>query len=824
MAAERSNLASLVGDFERHGGDVAVVSLSGLRQRRTSYAQLAALSRRFAAELVRRGLSKGDRVLLWGQNGPEWVAAFFGCVLRGVLPVPLDYAGTPELVRRVHAEVSPRLIVGDEGKLQALRLDSPCLFFEDFENSITTDQLSAIPDLNGGDPLQIVFTSGTTGEPKGVVHTHKNVLASLLPIEREMQKYLRYERFFHPIRFLHTLPLSHVFGQFMGLWIPPLLAAEVHYESRLVAAEIAERIHRERISVLAAVPRVLDLMRSYMEARFPDLPARLSASSGISAWRRWWRFRHIHRLFGLKFWAFVCGGAALSPEGEQFWNALGFLVVQGYGMTETTALVTLNHPFHPASGTIGQVLPGREVRLGSDGEVLVRGDTISDTTWQRGGLQKQEASWLATGDLADFDKHGNLRFKGRKKDVIVTSSGLNIYPEDLEAALMRQPGVKAAAVIEIEAGHNPEPQAVLALQGSSDAAPAIAGANRELAEFQQIRHWIVWPDPDLPRTSTGKVLKREIARRIADGDIGPDASNNRSGELNLDSLGRVELQAQLERQYGVSLDDAALQNVKTQEDVQELVRSASPAAAEQQRRGPEHRYPHWPWNPLQQALRSAFLEAIAMPLAWFLAKPRVRARIREWPRQPVLIVCNHITAYDAAFILYALPGRLRRHVAIAMSAEMLFDMRLGRNQGNWFVNLVAPIGYWLVIALFNVFPLPQVSGFRQSFRHAGEAMDRGYSVIVFPEGRRSDDGTPLPLKAGAGLLWKELQTAALPVYLTGLGELKVTKERWFRSGKITVTVNEVLAADTSASPEELTERLRQGIFGASGQVSSEKAV
>ena len=128
-------------------------------------------------------------------------------------------------------------------------------------------------------------------------------------------------------------------------------------------------------------------------------------------------------------------------------------------------------------------------------------------------------SWLATGDLAEFDEQGNLRFRGRKKDVIVTSSGLNIYPEDLEAALARQPGVKTSTVVETAGAHGPEPLAVLVMTAGGDAGAAVAAANEELAEYQQIRRWIIWPEPDLPRTSTGKVLRREVARRIATGEI-----------------------------------------------------------------------------------------------------------------------------------------------------------------------------------------------------------------------------------------------------------------------------------------------------------------
>ncbi|HLH01338.1 MAG TPA: AMP-binding protein [Bryobacteraceae bacterium] len=809
MADSRQNLASLVDDFERHRSDIAIQAPRGLRQTRTTYAELASLARRFAAELELRQIGKGERVLLWGENSAEWVAAFFGCVLRGVLPVPLDAAGSREFAARVVTEVAPRLIVADRERAEQI---NATLVLEELPRSLTARKATALENLVPDDPLQVIFTSGTTGEPKGIVHTHANVLASIAPIEREMQKYLRYERFFHPIRFLHTLPLSHVFGQFMGLWIPPLLAAEVHYQNRLVASELAVQIHRDRISVLATVPRVVEMMRSYLRERFADLDQRQQTAGHLKAWQRWWHFRDVHRLLGFKFWAFISGGAALPPETEQFWNSLGFVVVQGYGMTETTALVTLNHPFKPAQGTIGQVLPGREVKLSEEGEVLVKGSSISNITWQNGRAHRTGDEWLHTGDLAEFDEAGNLRFRGRKKDVIVTAAGLNIYPEDLEQALARQPAIKTAAVIESDSGNGPEPVAVIVAADPVRIDEAVENANRELASFQQIRRWLIWPDPDLPRTSTGKVLRREIVRRMAAGDA---ASEARGGaDLNLDSLGRVELQAKLEQQYGIVLDDAALQEVKTKADLDQLVRTA-PAG---ERRDP-HLYLHWPWHPLQQLIRAAFINAIAMPFVWFLATPRVRCN-SEPLSGPLLLAANHLTSYDAAFVLYALPVRLRSRVAIAMSGEMLLDMRRARNQGNWFLNLLGPVAYFLITALFNVFPLPQRSGFRRSFQHAGEAIDRGYSVLVFPEGHRSEDGNPQPFRTGSGLLWKELGVTALPVFIAGLGELKAKGGRWFRSGKIEVRTGEPLQLEPHRSPEELTETLRQGVFGLLDERSS----
>jgi long-chain acyl-CoA synthetase len=196
----------------------------------------------------------------------------------------------------------------------------------------------------------------------------------------------------------------------------------------------------------------------------------------------------------------------------------------------------------------------------------------------------------------------------------------------------------------------------------------------------------------------------------------------------------------------------------------------------------------------------------------FLGAPRILRKVRDLPHEPALIIANHVTSYDVPFVLAALPRRMRVRCAAAMSGEMLLDMRLGRNQGHWFLNLVAPIGYALITGLFNVFPLPQKSGFQRSFRHAGEAMDQGYSVIVFPEGRRSDDGSPQPFMRGSGLLWKELHAPAIAVRLEGLGELKQQRSGWFRSGKIVSSIERVLSESETAAPDELTDQLERAVF------------
>ena len=253
-APMRDHLATLLDDLRRHSREVAVVHHQGIRRRVTTYGEIARLAGRFAALLVQRGVEPGDRVLLWGENSAEWIAAFYGCLLRGVLAVPLDAIGSAEFAARVAADVAPKLAVGDALLLEQLPDDDPLAFprltFEDWLAALPGEEADPVAGLSRETPLEILFTSGTTGDPKGVVLTHGNVLASVGPIEEGAQPYLRYERLIHPLRILHTLPLSHVFGQTMGLWVPPIFAAELHFESRLVALT-AHRDHPPRAHLRA---------------------------------------------------------------------------------------------------------------------------------------------------------------------------------------------------------------------------------------------------------------------------------------------------------------------------------------------------------------------------------------------------------------------------------------------------------------------------------------------------------------------------------------------------------------------------------------------
>ena len=911
----RDHLATLLDDFRRYDRQIAVVHFQGNRRRATTYGELALLAGRFAALLAQREIGLGDRVLLWGENSAEWIAAFYGCLLRGVLAVPLDAYGSAEFAQRVSADVRPKLAVGDAVLLHQLPSEWLRLSFDDWLSALPAEEAGPIAGLSRQTPLQILFTSGTTGDPKGVVLTHGNVLASVEPIEAGAQPYMRWERLLaHPLRILETLPLSHVFGQTMGLWVPPIFTAQVHFESRLVAGRLIETIKRERISVLAAVPRVLALLKTHLEASHPGLTERIAASTGIRAWKRWWRFRDVHSAFGLKFWAVISGGGALPGPLEQFWNALGLVVVQGYGMTETSALITLNHPFHVARGTIGKPMPGREVKLGPDGEVLVRGESISAASWSGGAMRPRANEWLATGDLAESGPGGELRFLGRKSEVIVTAAGMNLHPEDLEAAIEQEPGVTACAVVAMETASGPEPCAILAMRGHGDgAAAAIERANQRLAEFQQLRRWILWPEPDLPRTSTGKVRRKAVSAWLAGiqdsarngeaaaasagafgassdwllaliAEISGEAPHGVGDELRLsedlllDSLGRVQLAAALEERLGIAPQPQGglLEEARTLGELRSLVageaketitdeqtRLRAPgvnsdgtieASSQRDSEGGEgfnprempaesgralapeaffssnslqtsnssasdpsesastgYLYPRWPWLAPFQWLRVAFIEAVERPLVWLLAAPRVVAPELPEDAEPLLIVANHVTAYDGPLLQYALPGPLRRRIAVAMAGDMLEDYRHFRNPerapGRRGFYLPGPLIWLLLTALFNVFPLPRRRNFQRSFAHAGAALDRGYNALVFPEGTRSAEGSLARFRGGIGLLVKQSGARVLPVGLRGLGELKAARRGWFRSGRIEIHIGQPIRFAPEETEAAITERL-----------------
>jgi long-chain acyl-CoA synthetase len=834
MQMPAESLLSFVQNYGAEGAEIAVRQSRGYRKESWTYCRIAEEANRVAREMESRGVRKGESVLLWGENSAQWIIAFLACLISGVVVVPIDHASPEDFADRVSREVNAKLAFRSDGHpeiagLSSISLESLCSIIARHEPSPYPS-----PSLSRQDTLEIIFTSGTTAEPRGVVISHGNVLANIEPLESEIRKYLRYKKLVHPIRFLNLLPLSHVFGQMLGIFIPPLLAGTVLFADSLKPAELIDTIHRGRVSVLVAVPRFIESLQREVErdeeraGRTSQFQRTFAAAEHEHFLRRWWRFRRIHSRFGWKFWAFISGGAALPSATETFWNRVGYAVIQGYGMTETTSLITLNHPFRSDRGSIGKVFPGMEVRVGENGEILVRGENVAKAYQQKGAMQSltERDGWFRTGDIAERDESGRLYFKGRSRNVIVTSAGMNVYPEDLEKALRGQPEIRDCAVVGIPRDGDEAPAAALLLsQRDADAASAVEHANQQLAEYQKIRHWIVWPEPDFPRTPTQKPIlpriraalqnsdNRAVAKsiapeslaslitRITGRPIPTDSTDaNLETDLQLTSLDRVELMSVLEQRYQVQLDDVQFQNAATVGQLQKLVSERPPATA-------QHVYPNWPQSWPMTLFRLAVYYLLSWPATYLLAAPRIRGRehLRRL-RGPVLVISNHVTYLDIAWILPALPLRMRHRLATAMGGERLARMRRPAKTLSLFERFMERLRYVLVTSLFNVFPLPQQSGFLQSFHFAGDLVDRGWNILVFPEGQTTD-GVIVPFRSGIGLLAAKLNIDVVPVYLDGLADLKKENRIMTHPGHVRVTIGKPVRFASTQDPHEIAAEL-----------------
>jgi long-chain acyl-CoA synthetase len=835
---ERRSVVEYLAGFLRRGRECAYIQHRGYRTERWSYRQVAETAFRFARELEKRGIGKGERVLLWGPNSAEWVAVFFGCALRGVIVVPIDEAGAADFTQRVHQQVDGKLLVGS----RAYVLPSiPVIALEDLQEIVLTHASAPYDavDIGPADVLEIVFTSGTTAEPKGVVITHGNVLGNIAPLETETQKYLKYERLVHPVRFLNLLPLSHVFGQFLGIFLPQLMGGTVIFQDALKPGEVVRTIRRERVSVLVAVPRMLQSLKEKVErdledkGELEDFRRRFQAAEGKHFLYRWWIFRRVHRQFGWKFWAFISGGAALDRVTEEFWGRLGYAAIQGYGLTETTSIVSVNHPFRLGKGSIGKVLAGREVKLAPDGEILVRGSGIAAGYWTGHEVHPIAADqgWYGTGDIGALDAAGNLYFKGRKKDVIVTPAGMNVYPEDLEAALRRQSEVKDCVVIALPRDGNAEPCAVLILRdGNVDPEPVVENANETLAEYQRMRSWFVWPDDDFPRTSTQKprinAIQQVVQARLGAASAGQTGSSSvaeliarvkgrSAGELgqesdlesdlNLSSLDRVELLGALEDRYQADLSETRFAAVKTVGDLERMLHGKLPS-------GVRYHYPagaqRWPTTWVRLIIHYLLLRPAVFLLGW----PRISGRENlRGLRGPALVVCNHIDDVDVGLVQTALPARFRHRLATATGGEALEALRTPPPGRSLLGRAFDRVEWALGVSLLNLFPLPREAGFRESFAFAGESVDRGYSILVFPEGRHTTDGRIGPFRAGVGLLANNLAIPIVPMRIGGLFELKKAKKRFALPGKIKVKIGAPLRFPRDSAPEWIAAELHRAV-------------
>ena len=815
-------LLEVLAEIRRLGEREALRFYNGFRTWKLTYEDVYREIGAFAAYLDRSGLKKGDRVILWAENRPEWVCAFWGCVARGISVVPVDYRSSIDLVRRIQGDVQARLIVTGDA-VQCEGIEFPRFPAAEL-GTLPANEDFVAATISPDDIVEIVYTSGTTGEPMGVVHRHHNICANLTPVQEEMRKYEKWARPFQPVRILDMLPLSHLFGQSLGIFIPPLLGGAAVFMLELHAGAILDTVRRERVSVLVSVPKLLTHLQNEIERRFhpPAVAAKRKGIPGIL--ERWWRYRTVHGALGYKFWALVVGGAEVNPEVEAFWTRLGFLVVQGYGLTETSPVVALNHPFNARSGSIGKPLRGQEVRIGPDGEILVRGESvIHDYVGARAGEQGRidEQGWLHTGDIGEIDAEGRLYYKGRKKEMIVTSEGLNVYPQDVERVLGSLPEVKDSAVVAARRGGEERVHAALILrETAADPATVIEEANRRLESHQRIQSWSLWPDEDFPRTpSTMKVKRGEVAQRIAQGGK-LEASPNAAGimarlkgagaqhDLSLSSLERVELLAEVENQYGVELDERRFAEISSVDQLSALLKDAGGGTAREE----PALLPRWSRRFPVRALRFLALQFLVIPLFRGLLTLEVEGiENLAGIEPPVLFASNHQSHLDTPAIVAALPRRWRYRVAPAMSQDY-FRAWLEPGAFPFKERMTATLEYFLTTTLFNAYPLPQrMAGVRRALKYTGELIDTGYCPLVFPEGKRTADGTLQLFKSGIGLMATRLRAPVVPIHLAGLFEIYSIHDSWPRRGTVRVKIGAPLHLEQGHDEESATRAIEEAI-------------
>jgi long-chain acyl-CoA synthetase len=788
------DLAAIRGDF--------LVFDDGYRRRSHTYEETARAARGFAARLASTGLQKGDTVVFWGENRPEWIACYWGCLLLGVIVVPVDYRSSPDFVLRVRRLVDARvLLLGDdvpplpEDGSRAARW-----LFADLDWHADGPWPGAPIDRD--DIIQIIFTSGATAEPKGVVIRHRNVLANIVPVEREVEKYRTYALPFRPIRFLNLLPLSHMFGQALATNVPPMLRGTVVFTRSLNPHDILHLIESRRISVLVCVPKILDVLREHALRLAPE--SALPAPPGISIPGRWWKYRRLHRAFGLKFWAFVVGAAPLPPDVEEFWRTRGFAVIQGYGLTETAPIVTLNHPFRTSKGSVGTPIAGVEIRIADDGEILVRGENVSSGYWGQSGTMFDPEGWLHTGDIGERDAEGHVFIKGRKKEMIVTPEGLNVFPDDVERVLNELPGVRDSAVVGVAEGGQERVHAVLVVEPGADTSAVVRDANARLQDHQRIRGASVWPGDALPRTEGTKKLKRAQIREWVRSGAQPVAApqgdtvealiarfargRDVTGvttleELGLSSLERVELMVALEDRFQTSIDEGRFSSAASVGDLKALVER--PPAVEEVEEPVD--FPSWNRTLPVRVVRRLSLGTWILPLARVFAGIRVEGLERlRGVDGPVVFASNHQSHFDVPVILAALPGRWRSRVAPAMLKEF-FKAHFYPAEYSWFDRLTNSVNYYLASFYFNAFPIPQrEAGARHTLKYIGELTGGGWSILIFPEGVRAETGAIKPFRGGVGMIASRLDVPVVPVRLDGVDRVLHPTWRFPARGRVRV--------------------------------------
>ncbi|HEY3308046.1 MAG TPA: AMP-binding protein [Desulfuromonadaceae bacterium] len=819
-------LVDLFDTFKGHGEKTIFINRTGIRCLIFSYREVHELSLKMAGLLAAKGVEAGERVLLWAPNSSWWGVAYWGIIVRGAVAVPVDFMSDRERAETIYKLTEAKVVIQSRYKPERLEVS----------NSILAEDLQYL--LEGHAPLtetahpaphdmaQLIYTSGTTGNPKGVMLTHANLVANMTQINQQVPIITA------DFNFLSLLPLSHMFEQMGGFFTPLYRGASVIYPRTLKPSAIMEALAEENIYAMMTVPRLMQLLKSSIEQGLEEKHLRGLFNSMIGfadrlpkSWRKILLFP-VHKRFGRNFRVFVSGGAPLDRDVFRFWDRLGFTLLEGYGLTETSPVLTVNTMERQVPGSVGPPLPEVELKI-AEKELLARGPNVFPGYYQNEKATREAfdgEGWFKTGDLGEISPDGWLTIKGREKELIVTGAGINVYPDELEGVLNRTPGIRESCVIGIDKGGGEEVHAVLILDGSGrNPDEIIAETNQRLDALHRISGFSIWQEAEFPKTTTLKIRKFQVKEQLKKGPQGSRGEISRDNlinllaritgmstaeihedsrlvaDLGLSSIDRLELVNYLEQEFRLDIEDSQIGAETRVSDLRRIIEKREKLT------GRDH-FRFWTNSGPVRALRRIWDTIFNFPLLRSFTTLEVKgAEHLENLEGPVFFVANHLSYLDQPAIMFVLPPKIRYHTATAAWAEFFFGNFNKLSERVW-RRFTYEYGTWFL----NLFPLPQTQGFSRSFRFMGRLIDNGINILIFPEGQHSRDGRLLPFQLGLGVMVKEMGIPVVPIKISGTDLVLPHDIRWPKHGKVTISFGPQLRFRYE-EPGEIVEQTRRAV-------------
>lgn len=707
--------------------------------------------------LKKQKINKNDKIIILGQNSIEWLILYFASILSGIIVVPLDVSTNKTLLRKIQNEVKAKAIFKDKN-LPSLPIKT--FFLDELYNLIENTKKEKIPKIKykQSDIVEIIYTSGSTAEPKGVILTNENFTTAINSAIKNTPLII-------PLKILLVLPLSHIFAQVYGIFLPFYYGCRIFFLDSIQPNKIITIIRNKGINAIITVPAILELVKDKLENK------------------------PLRKNLGLQFFLIGIGGATLDIELENFFCKKGFLVLQGYGLTETTSVVSVSFLFKRKLGSVGKIVKEVDLKLDKDNEILVKGKTVTIGYYKDEQKTKQafKGQWFKTGDIG-FEKNKYLYIKDRKKDIIVTASGLNIYPSDIEKELDKTDNVESCVIEKDKKIH-----AVLLLKKELNAEQIIKKTNSQLLPQQKITSYSIWPYPEFPKTQLGKIkkfivinelekkskqekLKKEtyskelyniISRTLKPAEkIMPNSYLIK--DLNMDSLKRIQLVSEIENNFGIELDEAELTQKTKVADLEKIMKK--------EQKSKKILFKKWPLNPINATIRHFFQKLIYFPMTSFFTRTKYVGLENIKNIKQAIIASNHQSAFDVPILI----KKLKIKTACAAASDYVFGIGPEKKISK---RLYKKFTGFFTAMFFNTYPFGQTIGINTSFEFTGELLDKNYFIILFPEAHRTPTGKIENFMPGIGFLALNMNVPIIPAKIQGLFEILPALKKIPKFGK-----------------------------------------